>query len=631
MSMNVQIQRTRSDRHADAALQNCEEAVKSGPHGIPPIGPKPPIAFKPDFLGDAQIKHKIYIDKFNKLRNPNENEVQDLKELKRQACESISICRSLNSKRISELKQEISNSCFSKALSVFCKFSLFNDHFCSSPDVKKVYVNLEKQRQLEFFDTHLLKMQNEILNKHAQITNQWRPRKNEVTRKSLLARVNDPEVQKTLDQVLSIYLNKKACSNEGNSLVKSMEDQSLPLVTSPKTIINEKLASIKSTIMEKLASIKFSEFDLGEKEIINVDENIELIVTGKNNYYLVFKDQIMGKGAFKTVYTGLDLTKNRAIALGYSKNMLREETTYCEITGKDLKKEKEIIMHRDNIIKCIDYLELKDECIFVSELCDYDLENYVVSDMEDNESVSLCKEAIDVLLELLTKGTIFKDIKPLNFLIKVIDGQSRLKLADLDTVAFAPKILAPEIMEKFAQGKNIEMNDEYKEPQLIWELGLLMYYICFKEDPIDMLLRANGFDPEYDVTLPQLRSFLRNLTDYDIKKYLMPADHAQIPSSLNPFVDIIESMLTVDPAKRPSLKEIQTKWNAAMQALPQNDSEQDNLSKSEDNGTQSYPENNNAQRYHDQLTRVFGNGQKNQYKKNEYHLSLSSCSFGINE
>ena len=589
MSISVPIISTRDDRHAAEIMLG--HPCKTGMEGLSPEL----IGSSPELFGDVQVKRKIYINKFNQLqnpKNPNEKEIQTLKELKRQACESISTCRSLNFRKILVLQAEINTSLFSKILLVLCKFSLFNDIFGSRSDVRKVCVNLENQRQLKSFDRHLLRMQNEILDRHAKITNQWRPRKNKVTKQSLLKRIKQQEVQKTLDQIISIYLNNKA--------------HSLQLVTDPDP---------KDTIMKRLGSIKFSKFDLSEKEIMKLDENIELIVTGKNNYYLVFKDQIIGSGANKTVYTGLDLTKNRAIALGYASNELGEEETYCEITGKKLNKEREIIANRNNITKYIDYFEFKNSCIFVSELCDYDLKRYVESgEMKKYESVSLCKTAIDTILELWYNDVVFRDLKNLNFLIKIIDGQGHLKLADLDLNSWTPRIFPPEMfidIDLYNQGQ-VDV-EKYEEPQLVWTLGLLFYYIYFRTDLILGLLDEKT---KKVVNAPQgsekerMQALFQDLTDSDIKRFLPDQDlkkgleEGHEPAPLDPFVEIIKEMLKVDPGKRLTLKQVQQRWAMAMKDLPQGSSMQDSLSKLDSPSKQD-----KNQLYHDLLGQASGDVQ----------------------
>lgn len=448
-----------------------------------------------------------------------------LKEAKKQICDNIRLFKILINRN---------NGIVSKLA------SLFHDRILSifapvNADIRNYLKNKE-----------MLSIQNDILKKHAEITGQWRPEK--INKKSIVERMCSQEIQETFENALQVYLNAK----------NSKDD------------IDEK----SEKIMHKIKSMVSFNLNFEKNESIEFVDKIELIVKGRS-CYIVFKDLMIGEGSSKKVYVGLDLTKNRAIAAGYieDKDSIKdalegEESTYCRIAGKDLEKKSEINC-KNRIAKYIDFLEFEYKAVFISELYNYDLKNYLKISKKEKNTVSLCKELIDVNFELLCKGVIFKDLKDRNFLV---DSEEHIKLTDLDLDAYTPKYLPPEIWEKGWQ------KSEYGEAALVWALGLILFQTYFKtrHSLIDIIAKKKGYGKiEFKTEQDWLNfsEFMSELEDSDLETEINSLS-SQNP---DPFAEIILLMLKEKTSQRLSLKEVQERWATAMEIvqqgvnIPQND------------------------------------------------------------
>jgi len=155
----------------------------------------------------------------------------------------------------------------------------------------------------------------------------------------------------------------------------------------------------------------------------------------------------------------------------------------------------------------------------------------------EKDAAELVIKFVQALDYLHDKGIVHRDLKPENLLLKSVDNDTDVKLADfglskimgekvlMQTACGTPGYVAPEILQARGYGKEVDM----------WSVGVITYIlIC-------------GFPPFYNENVPLLfESIMKADFDY-------PAEYWDDVS--DDCVDFIDSLLVVDPKKRLSTKQ----------------------------------------------------------------------------
>ena len=274
----------------------------------------------------------------------------------------------------------------------------------------------------------------------------------------------------------------------------------------------------------------------------------------KEDYTKYYTNLIeIGRGGFAFIYEAEDKKTNKKRALKILDiNLIKKYVMGIigkEPNEKDMKpyltnfynefKYMEILQGygNENVVMLYEYFETKKEFVIVMELCDCNLFDYLC----DKENECSSEEIYDILnqlnnsFEIMHKNQILhRALRPENILIKYINKNKnkftvKLKLTedccslkDLTNTLNSLKILencriyAPEILE----------GNKYNEKSDLWSLGILIYFLKFKEYPFKGKSKA------------------------DILKKIIENEN-ELKKSNNPDLnDLIEKLLAIDPDQR---------------------------------------------------------------------------------
>ncbi|OAA73983.1 Serine/threonine-protein kinase domain protein [Cordyceps fumosorosea ARSEF 2679] len=250
--------------------------------------------------------------------------------------------------------------------------------------------------------------------------------------------------------------------------------------------------------------------------------------------------QKLGKGHFAEVYLCIEKSTGKRFAVKiFTKTPGVDEKSKTE----GLQQEIGMLMavSHPNVLCLKDTFSERDRVYLVLELApEGELFNYIVakSKLSEDETRKLFKQLFHGIKYLHERNIVHRDIKPENILL--VDKDLHVKLADFGlakiigeqsfttTLCGTPSYVAPEILAESKQRKYTKAVD-------IWSLGVVLY-ICLCGFPpfSDELLSA---DFPYNLS-QQIRS---GRFDYPSPYWDSVGD---------PALDLIDSMLVVDPEKR---------------------------------------------------------------------------------
>ncbi len=198
------------------------------------------------------------------------------------------------------------------------------------------------------------------------------------------------------------------------------------------------------------------------------------------------KYEIIGRGGFAKVYRAKNKETNKYVAI--------KEIDKTVFKDKKILNEIEIMkqLNSDNSLLLIDGIETKESYYLILELCYMSLEEYI-KERKDNLSIDEIREVLlelnKCLKEMKEKNILHRDLKPSNILLtlnkskinkisfKISDfGLSKL-LDENNTMSIngTPITMAPEVLKG--------QNDLICDKSDIWSLGIIIYYMLFKEYP----------------------------------------------------------------------------------------------------------------------------------------------------
>ena len=211
-----------------------------------------------------------------------------------------------------------------------------------------------------------------------------------------------------------------------------------------------------------------------------MSKEIELNCKNYSNF------QRIGNGTYGTVYRA----KNKKNGLYVSiKEIIKDR---FDEPKEILKREVDIMkkMENENSINFKEYIESNDYYYIVMDYCEYNLETFLKQKREKPFSINEVKEVLNQLnntFKLMIKEKIIhRDLKPSNILIsldkldkniiKLFDyGSSKIMTNQSMTFAGTPLTMAPEVLRDEKEIINSKSD--------IWSLGILIYYMLFKEYP----------------------------------------------------------------------------------------------------------------------------------------------------
>jgi len=246
--------------------------------------------------------------------------------------------------------------------------------------------------------------------------------------------------------------------------------------------------------------------------------------------------QELGRGAFSVVKLGIvKKTKEKvAVKIIDKKNVGKDYE-------KNLKMEMAILqkVHHPNIIALKEMIDTDDKLYFVMEsVTGGELFDRIVEkgSYSEDDAKELVRKIVSAVEYLHAKGIAHRDLKPENLLVKSLENDTEVKIADfglskiidqekmMQTACGTPGYVAPEVLNAEGYGHEVDM----------WSIGVITYILLC------------GFPPFYSESVPEVFEQIMK-AEYDY-----PAEYwDEISSEAK---DFINHLLVVDVKKRLSAK-----------------------------------------------------------------------------
>eukprot|EP01099_Mayorella_cantabrigiensis_P008832 TRINITY_DN872_c0_g1_i1.p1 TRINITY_DN872_c0_g1~~TRINITY_DN872_c0_g1_i1.p1 ORF type:complete len:322 (+),score=86.21 TRINITY_DN872_c0_g1_i1:63-968(+) len=240
----------------------------------------------------------------------------------------------------------------------------------------------------------------------------------------------------------------------------------------------------------------------------------------------------LGRGAFSIVKLGIHKETGERVAIKVisKKNVGKDYE-------KNLKMETAILqkVHHPNIIELKELLDTKDHLYLVMELVTGgELFDKIVEkgSYTESDAAQLVFKIISAVQYLHETGIVHRDLKPENLLLKNVDDDKQVKIADfglskivgqekmMQTACGTPGYVAPEVLTATGYDKEVDL----------WSIGVITYILLC------------GFPPFYNEDVPKLFEQILNADfDYPEEYWKDISQNAK---------DFINKLLVVDPKKR---------------------------------------------------------------------------------
>lgn len=213
-----------------------------------------------------------------------------------------------------------------------------------------------------------------------------------------------------------------------------------------------------------------------------------------NQDYIVYKDKLIGKGAFSRVYLGRQIKTKKPVAVKVIKL-----TNLDEKTSKIVEAEINIMLMikkdpHPNIVECYDTVRHPENkyMFIIMEYCDSgDLRTILKKPIQERYTQFYFTQLANGLKYLDSRNIVHRDIKPRNILLtnqrrilkiadfgfakhrQNIENDSKLKPINLyDTMCGSPLYMAPEVM---VGGYNKQID--------LWSVGMILYEMLYAKHP----------------------------------------------------------------------------------------------------------------------------------------------------
>jgi len=208
---------------------------------------------------------------------------------------------------------------------------------------------------------------------------------------------------------------------------------------------------------------------------------------------------------------------------------------------KNLRMEMEILqkISHPNIIQLKEIVDTKDKLYFVMELVTGgELFDRIVDkgSYSEDDAKELVRKIVSAVEYLHNKGIAHRDLKPENLLVKSLECDTEVKIADfglskiidqekmMQTACGTPGYVAPEVLQAEGYGEEVDM----------WSIGVITYILLC------------GFPPFYSESVPEVfEQIMKAEYDYPAEYWDDISEEAK---------DFINHLLVVDVKKRLSAK-----------------------------------------------------------------------------
>ena len=191
------------------------------------------------------------------------------------------------------------------------------------------------------------------------------------------------------------------------------------------------------------------------------------------------------------------------------------------------------MLQTENIsVKCYDSFIWNEYCVIVMEECKIDLLEYLLNNKLSLHDVKLIFKQICANVNKIHKLNIYhRDLKPENILLNNINS---LRITDFANCIYAPEkccISARNIGTLQYNAPEISRSDFYNPEQAdVWSIGVILHVLLTGKWPFGNISALLYGDPNFGIS---------ESLYYD-----------------NDLVSLLESMLDIEPTKRPSLSDI---------------------------------------------------------------------------
>jgi len=256
----------------------------------------------------------------------------------------------------------------------------------------------------------------------------------------------------------------------------------------------------------------------------------------------------LGSGAFSTVFRAIKKDTGEVVAI---KHISKKDVPSKEDI-ENLREEVAILrqIHHPHVMRCLGfysdqkYFSVVTELVIGGELFDRIVEKKHYNELMARDLVKIFLETLDFMH---SNGIVHRDLKPENLLLSDKDDDTNIKIADfgfakhisepLNTVCGTPDYIAPEVCALLDLKKvPKEKRPCYGTGCDIWSAGVIVYILL------------GGYPPFFDDNRNRLfKKIKAGIFEFHDQYWSEVSEDAK---------NLIRKMLTVDPKKRPSAKQL---------------------------------------------------------------------------
>jgi len=249
--------------------------------------------------------------------------------------------------------------------------------------------------------------------------------------------------------------------------------------------------------------------------------------------------QELGRGAFSVVRLGVNKKTKERVAI-----KIIDRNDVGRDYEKNLKMEMDILkrVNHPNIISLHEMLEAENKLYFIMELVTGgELFDRIVEkgSYSEEDAKILVKKIVSAIDYLHKQNIAHRDLKPENLLVKSVEDDTEVKIADfglskiidkdkmMQTACGTPGYVAPEVLNAEGYDKEVDM----------WSVGVITYILLC------------GFPPFYSDSVPEVFEQIMK-AEYDYPEEYWDEISAEAK-------DFIDHLLVVDVSKRLTAEQAQ--------------------------------------------------------------------------
>jgi serine/threonine protein kinase len=270
-----------------------------------------------------------------------------------------------------------------------------------------------------------------------------------------------------------------------------------------------------------------------------------------NNQYQLVEE--LGRGSYGCTFLGQSLPESRYIAVKVLSKMGLDPD---QLALQQLEIDIQSQLQHPNLLALHQTVHEKDQVYLVMELCDQgDLFDHIVHEpLSEDEVKTFFGQVLDAVEYMHEQSVYHRDIKLENILLQEKNDQLVCKLADfglatrdrysMEFGCGSTTYLGP---EHFASDQDTDEFEPYDAAASdVWSLGILLLALLFGRNPWE---EATSIDPSFASYLSK-----PNLQDL-------------FPTLSRGSLNLLESVLAIEPTNRPSITQLKSRFATLEQLL----------------------------------------------------------------